>query len=42
MQTIISTRSDLEIANEKIAIQKAKELNTESYEFRLFSRFSKN
>ncbi|MDO9181008.1 MAG: hypothetical protein Q7U04_01305, partial [Bacteriovorax sp.] len=30
-QTIISTRSDLEIANEKIAIQKAKELNTESY-----------
>jgi signal transduction histidine kinase len=30
-QTIISTRSDLEIANEKIANQKAKELNAESY-----------
>lgn len=30
-QTIISTRSDLEIANEKIAKQKAKELNAESY-----------
>ena len=30
-QTIISTRTDLVIANEKIATQKAKELNTESY-----------
>lgn len=30
-QTIISTRDELEIANEKIAKQKAKELNAESY-----------
>lgn len=30
-QTIINTRGDLEIANEKIAAQKAKELNIESY-----------
>lgn len=30
-QTIVGTRSDLEIANEKISSQKAKELNAESY-----------
>jgi signal transduction histidine kinase len=30
-QTIISTRADLEVANEKIATQKAKELTSEAY-----------